>query len=190
LFGREIGIDLGTQNLLTLSTGEVIPNPRFGLAAHARLTTLRTRLHQAVRGSKAYIKALLRLGGLQVRVAARRRDHISKIVARLVKDYDRIAVENLDNHKLAKMRASISDAGWGAFCRVLAAKAAATGKTVTFVQPAWTSQTCSACGVRAERYLTMDQRQFTCDACGYIADRDLNAARLILLRGREIWETT
>lgn len=187
--GREIGIDLGTENLLTLSSGEIVPNPRFGLAAHARLTTLRTRLHQAVPGSKAFIKALLRLGGLQVRVAARRRDYIAKIVVWLVNDYDRIAVENLDNHKLAKMRASVSDAGWGAFCRMLSAKAAATGKTVTFVKPAWTSQTCSACGVRAERHLPLTERQFTCAACSYSADRDVNAARLVLLRGREIWET-
>ena len=53
---------------------------------------------------------------------------------------------------------------------------------VELVNPANTSQICSACGTKAEVKLTLDDRIFTCKHCGLSEDRDLNAAMNILHR--------
>lgn len=185
--GREVGLDLGTEHLATLSTGERIPNPRLGLAAQGRLTILRERLKRAVPGSPGHRKAMIRLGRAQIRVAAQRRDHLSKVVAGLVGEYDRIAIEAFNASSLSRRRAAVSDAGWGLFRRLLVAKAKATGRVVTPVNPVWSSQTCSACGRRSRRRLPLSEREFVCDGCGYRADRDTNAALVILGRARERW---
>ena len=51
---------------------------------------------------------------------------------------------------------------------------------MVLVLPAYTTMTCSECGVRAKHRLGLGIRIFDCAACGYTADRDVNAARTIL----------
>ena len=58
----------------------------------------------------------------------------------------------LKHHRLAKR---ISDAGWAQFLSILAAKAAYAGRRVVAVPPAYTSQTCSGCGVLVEKGLSV-----------------------------------
>jgi putative transposase len=186
--GLDIGISLGTESLLTLSSGDRIPHPRWALAAQDRLRRLRERLHATAPGSRAYRRAKLRLGCAHVCVAARWKDYLAKVVAWLLSRYDRIAIENLDVGRLASMRMSIADAGWGLFRRLLIAKAKATGRLVALVNPACTSKNCSACGSRIRRALPLSVRQFACDQCEYRADRDVNAARVVLRRAQELWE--
>jgi len=117
-----------------------------------------------------------------------RRDFLSKLSHRLLTTYDHVAVEDLrirnmvQNHHLSK---SILDAGWGLFAAHLTSKAANAGREVVFVNPAYTSRTCAACGQIA-LHLPLSQRVFRC-ACGYVADRDENAARNILQLGRSCW---
>jgi putative transposase len=185
---REVGIDMGTDSLLTLSTGERFTHPRWALAAKERLRTLRDRLQRTQEGTLAHQKAHVRLGRFCVRVAARRRDYLSKIVASLVATYDRIALENLNVARLAALRQSVSDAGWGLFRRLLVSKSQSLGRQVTFVNLAWTSQTCSACGCRNRRYQSLSEREFACEQCAYRADRDVNAARVVLRRAQEFWQ--
>ena len=52
---------------------------------------------------------------------------------------------------------------------------------VRYINPAYTSQTCSACGVTDK---TSRKREvFECNACGVVADADFNASVNILHRG-------
>ncbi|HEX8035510.1 MAG TPA: transposase [Ktedonobacterales bacterium] len=94
--------------------------------------------------------------------------------------YDTIYLEDVRvanmvrNHHLAK---SISDAGWAAFRTILACKAEWAGKRVILVEPAYTSQDCSACGERVPKSLSA--RTQVCPSCGLVLDRDENAARNI-----------
>ena len=64
--------------------------------------------------------------------------------------------------------------------RTLIEYAERAGRKVVLVQPAYTTMTCSGCFARAKR-LMLDERTFACTACGLIADRDVNAARTILV---------
>jgi len=65
----------------------------------------------------------------------------------LVERYDLIALEDLRIPNMVKSRhlaKSILDSGWGYFRTHLARKAAEAGRVVVLVDPAYTSQTCSA----------------------------------------------
>jgi putative transposase len=73
---------------------------------------------------------------------------------------------------------SIADAAWSSFFAHLLGKAAEAGREVVRVNPAYTSQTCSACGYRQEMPLSV--RVYECPVCGLIIDRDHNSSKNIL----------
>ena len=74
-----------------------------------------------------------------------------------------------------KMNRGILASGWGLLVRRLEDKA--PGR-VEKVNPAYTSQRCSACGhIAAES--RESQALFACVACGYACNADVNAARNI-----------
>jgi putative transposase len=125
------------------------------------------------------------------RIRWRRSDFTHRESRRLVNHYDCIAVEDLSvrnmvcNPALAK---SIHDAAWTQFSDLLACKAAWAGGRWVAVDPRHTSQTCSGCGWRAPD-LTLSDRVFRClnparPDCRLVLDRDRNAARNILTRGK------
>ena len=113
-------------------------------------------------------------------VRRQRADFHHKTALVLVRQFDSIYHEDLQvanlvkNHHLAK---SISDAGWRDFLIILAFKAASAGKRVVAVDPAFTSQTCSGCGVLVQKGLSV--RWHGCPTCGTSLHRDHNAAKTI-----------
>ena len=70
------------------------------------------------------------------------------------------------------------DAAWSAFITALLAKVEETERTVIKVPPAYTTQTCHACGRRQEMPISV--RVYTCENCGLVCDRDHNASLTIL----------
>jgi putative transposase len=78
------------------------------------------------------------------------------------------------HHHLAQ---SIQDAGWSAFLTILAYKAACASRQVIAVNPAFTSQRCSGCGVMVAKGLSV--RWHACPECGTSLHRDHNAAKNI-----------
>jgi putative transposase len=81
------------------------------------------------------------------------------------------------NHALAK---SIGDAAWGMFVNAARSKAEEAGSKVVLVNPKYTSQTCSRCGLIVKKELS--ERIHSCE-CGLVMDRDLNASINILRLG-------
>ena len=189
--GRQVGIDVGVESLLTTSDGEHIDNPRWYRAEEARLRVLQRRVSRRIRGGSNRRKAIVSLVRQHERIGNRRSDFIKKLVHGLITRYDWIAVEELhvsnmvQNPHLAK---SILDAGWYYFRVHLSFKAAWAGKTVVEVAPAYTSGTCSQCGQRFDD-LSLAQRRVRC-SCGLSMDRDENAARNVLALGRSAWGVT
>jgi putative transposase len=138
------------------------------------------------KGSHRRRKAVVLLAKAHQHVRNQRRDFHHREAAQLVKAYDVIYYEELQvasmvqNHSLAK---SISDAGWAAFLAILAFKAAGAGKRVQAVNPAFTSQRCSGCGVIVQKGLSV--RWHSCPGCGTSLHRDHNAALNMLRLGQE-----
>jgi len=182
--GESVGVDVGIAHFATLSTGETIANPRHYRAAERRLRKAQRCVSRRVKGSKRRAKARTLLAKAHLHVQRQRRDFHHKTALALVQRFDCIAVEGLNisgmlrNHALAK---HIQDTGWGQFRTILSQKAESAAKTVIAVNPAGTSQACSACGSRVPKKLS--DRWHSCPYCGCELDRDHNAARNILMRG-------
>ena len=65
-------------------------------------------------------------------------------------------------------------------------KAARAGVPVVRVDPAYTSQGCSACG-HVDKKNRPGQATFLCTSCGFAGHADVNAARNIAARGEAGW---
>lgn len=175
--GDHVGIDVGLENFATLSTGEVIENPRCLKTAERRLKTAQRKVSRRKRGSARRKKAVQSLARQHLKVKRQRLDFFHKTSLQLVREFDQTVFEDLNirgmvkNHHLAR---SISDAAWGTFLAVHASKAESAGRVVVKVPAAFTSQDCSACGSRVRKSLAV--REHRCIACGFVAHRDVNAA--------------
>jgi putative transposase len=180
LTGQETDIDLGIEAFATLSNGTRIFSPGWYRKAERALKTAQRRVSRRKRGSSRRRKAVTLLARAYLKVKRQRHDFHHKTALHLVRENDTIYHEDLQtanmvrNHHLAK---SISDAGWSAFLRILAAKAAYAGRRVVAVPPAYTSQRCSGCGVLVAKGLSV--RWHSCPDCGTSLHRDHNAARNI-----------
>ncbi len=179
-----VGIDVGLSHFATLSDGSVAANPRFFRRDEKALAKAGRRQAKTKKRSSARRKANKVLVRIHERIRFRRHDFVHQFARRLVNQYGVIAVENLNvsgmvkNHCLSK---SISDASWSMFRAVLTSKAESADRVVTAIEPAYTSQDCSACGYRVRKKLS--ERVHSCPACGLVIDRDYNAALNIIARG-------
>jgi putative transposase len=165
-----------------LSTGEAIPNPKKARKAHKRQRRLQRALDRCERGKKNRLKAKARLARFHAKVARRRRTYLHQVSAKLVRDYDLIAVEKLNVKGLAAgmLARDVHDAGWATLKEMLRYKAERAGARLIEVDCRKTSQTCPECGQVAKK--TLSERIHRCD-CGCVLDRDHAAALVILQRG-------
>lgn len=177
------GVDVGIENFATLSTGAVIENPQYLRRAEQELKMQQRKVAKKKRGGSNRRKAVWVLAKKHLHVAQQRTDFFHKRALDLLREFDEIAVEELNirgmakNHYLAK---SISDAAWGTFLLILTSKAENADRRVWRVPAAYTSQDCSKCGERVEKSLSV--REHRCLGCGYVAHRDINAAQNIKAR--------
>jgi len=151
------------------------------------------------------MKLKRKLNALHGRIARIRKDMIHKITAYLIRVGDIFVIEDL---KLQNMTASAKgtvekpgknvraksrlnrgmlDKGHGEFARQLdykcrfANRMGGYRKAVIRVNPAYTSQMCSACGHTQSE--NRDDEKFLCLSCGHKAHSDENAAQNIRVRG-------
>ncbi|MFC9546603.1 RNA-guided endonuclease InsQ/TnpB family protein [Streptomyces sp. NPDC056956] len=181
-----VGIDVGLDHLLTLSTGEKIANPRHERRDRARLAKAQRQLARKTRGDGANrAKARRKAARVYARITDRRRDHLHRLTTRLVRENQTIVIEDLTVRNMVKNRSlarAISDAAWSDFRSMLEYKARWYGREVIAVDR-WfpSSRLCSACGTVQDR-MPLHVRTWTCD-CGTTHDRDVNAAKNILAVG-------
>ncbi|MFG2369088.1 RNA-guided endonuclease InsQ/TnpB family protein [Streptomyces mirabilis] len=184
--GQAIGVDVGLNHLLTLSTGEKIANPRHERRDRARLAKAQRNLARKARGEGANRrKARLKAAKIHARIADRRRDTLHKLTTRLVRENQTLVIEDLTVRNMVKNRTlarAISDAAWSEFRSMLEYKAAWYGREVIAVDR-WfpSSRLCSACNTLQDT-MPLHVRTWTCD-CGVTHDRDVNAAHNLLAAG-------
>jgi len=182
-----VGVDLGLNNLVTLSDGTVFMAPRKCRGAEERLGWAQRSLSRKMRGSGNREKARLKVARLHERVAYQRRDYAYKTARSIVNSYERIYLEDLKIQSMQGNRClskSIADAGWGLLRNALTYMARLSEGVMAFVDPRGTNQVCSGCGAVVGKDLSV--RIHCCPWCGLTVDRDVNAARNVLKRGLEI----
>ena len=195
-----IGIDLNTDNFLTDSDGNTVPNPRYyrtikgKLAKEQRILSRRQRRakkeHRSLRDSKNYQKQRLLVAKLHAKVMNQRHNFLQQISTALIKNHDLVVAEELRSKNMLKNHAlalSISDVGWRSFLGMLAYKADLYGRQFITISPRNTTQTCHNCGfvmgTNGTDKLTLADRKWTCPNCGTHHIRDWNAAKNILDKG-------
>jgi putative transposase len=191
--GQVVGVDLGVAVSAALSTGEMLTCPRLSADRQHRLQRLQRKLARAGRSSnrRAWLKSAI--ARLRAREADARKDWAEKLSTDLARRFDVIRVEDLRVPDITRSAKGTSDepgrnvrqkaglnreilaSGWGNLVRRLEEKA--PGR-VEKINPAYTSQRCSACG-RIAGENRKSQAVFACTACGYVGNADVNAARNI-----------
>ncbi|MFF8459834.1 RNA-guided endonuclease InsQ/TnpB family protein [Streptomyces albidoflavus] len=184
--GTAVGVDVGLDHLLTLSTGEKVANPRHERRDRTRLAKAQRQLARTAKGDGANRrKAREKVAKVYARIADRRRDHLHKLTTRLVRENQTIVIEDLTVRNMVKnsrLARAISDAAWADFRSMLEYKAHWYGREVIAVDRWFPSpKLCSACGTLRDK-LPLNVRTWTCD-CGTTHDRDVNAAKNLKAAG-------
>ena len=179
--GKQIGIDAGIENFITLSDGTQIENFKYFESTQKKLRVAQRSVARKVKGSNSRKKAVLKLRKIHQKIKNQRSDFQHKISTKLVKDFDLIAIEKLNIKGMSKgiLSKQINDVAWNGFFEMLRYKAENADKKVVEVNPNGTSQTC-ICGETVKKSLSV--RVHKCSMCGYENHRDIVSAQVILQR--------
>lgn len=198
---EKVGIDVGLKHFAILSNGKKISAPKFaklGDKKIKRCQRIKARRgiklkNNKIKNTKNSIKSNIKLAKACRKVYNQRLDWINKLASKLTQENQFVSVEKLksknmlnkiENAKASKnMNAAILAAGWGIFFKALEHMCEIYNKTFTAVDPKYTSQICFKCNTINKHVKNLKVRYFTCIGCGASHDRDINAAKNILIKG-------
>ena len=192
--GSVVGVDLGVKDLAITSDEKKYPNSKFLYKSEKRLKRLQRQLSRKTKGSKRHEKQRVKLARAHERVTNQRKDAMQKATTDLVRKYDIICIEDLNVAGMVKCHnraKSISDASFAEFRRQLEYKAAWYGKEIAVIDRFYpSSQLCSNCGNKNPLVKDTSIRDWICPVCGKYHDRDINAAKNILMEGLRLLEAS
>lgn len=172
---RRIGIDLGLKTQITCSDGQKIERENLGRKTEGALAVAqRARKKKRVRKIHANIRN-------------QRKDWNHKKTTLLIRSSSLIRVGNVSSSRLVKtnMAKGVSDASWFQVKTMLKYKAVTHGVDFAETNESYSTVTCSHClertGPRGLEGLGV--RDWECRNCGTSHDRDVNAAKNILIFG-------
>ena len=187
--GKQVGIDLGVKDFIITSDGEVFENKHFFKKEESKIKRLQKQLSKKQNGSNNRNKVRLKIAKVFERLTNKKESYIHFVVNKILKSYDVVFIEDLNvqgmlkNHHIAK---AIQEVGFYRFKSILQSKALQNDKQVYLVDRFYpSSKTCSCCGYK-KKGLKLSERNWTCPECGEHHDRDINAARNILLEGKRL----
>lgn len=181
-----LGLDWGIKNFMTCSNGLIINYPKKIIREYERIKRLQSYMDKKIKYSNNWIKIYNKFIKSYHRLEGLKKDFIEKTTNKL--SHYNISVEDLNISKITKSNKSYRRirliAPYSIFIKKLEWKCYKYGTIFVKVNPAYTSKTCSKCGLIKED-LTLKDRVFECE-CGYINDRDVNAAINIAAKGKLI----
>jgi transposase len=201
-----VGVDRGVVTAMVTSDGQHYRAPRISDRDAKRYLELQRKHARQAKGSRRREETRLAMAWITAKVADRRRDWAEKMSTRLVRDHDLIVFEKLNTPAMTRKPKPKPDPGqpgaflpngarakaglnkgilasaWGTLASRTEQKAVASGSTVIYVDPRFTSQQCRACG-HTEHGNRENQASFRCLKCGHHDHADANAAGNVLARG-------
>lgn len=183
---EQVGLDAGIESFLTLSDGTQIDNFKYFESSQKTLRKAQRKVSRRKKGSHKRRKAVVILRKIHSKIQNQRNDFQHKVSTHLVKEYDLIAVEDLNVKGLSRgiLSKQVHDVAWSSFFQKLRYKAANADKKLIEVRPHFTSQDCPSCKNRVKKDLS--ERLHHCVQCGLRLHRDHAAALNILRLGQEL----
>ncbi|MCK4962463.1 MAG: transposase [Anaerolineales bacterium] len=179
-----LGIDLGIVNIASDSDGETFSGEQV---EETRRKFAHRRRNLQRLGTRASKRKLMKIRHKQSRYQTDVNHQISKAIVQKAKRTGRgIALEILKGitrrvRVTRKQRARLHNWSFGQLASFVQYKAELAGMPVSFVDPKYTSQTCSECG-HIDKRNRPDQATFSCVSCGFSVSADTNAAVNIAVR--------
>ncbi|WP_207591041.1 RNA-guided endonuclease TnpB family protein [Halomontanus rarus] len=178
-----VGIDVGILKYAHDTDGCAIESIDLS-DERDRLEREQRKLSRKEHSSNNWEKHRRRVAECHADLKRKRRDFLHKLSNYYAREYDLVAVEDLDAKGLVELDGNSRNragAAWGTFLRMLEYKCKREGTHFVAVDPAGTTKECAACGISTDKPLWI--REHSCPSCGFTADRDWNAAWNILSRG-------
>jgi putative transposase len=186
---NKVGIDLGIKEFLITDTGVKIDNPKYLKKSLNKLKYEQKQLSKKIKGSNNRNKQRIIVSLIHEKIKNKRMDFLHKLSQKIVNESQVICLENLSvknmlkNHKLAQ---SISDVSWSKFIEMLKYKSEWNNRQLVQIDRFYpSSKSCSECHYINDN-LTLKDREWDCPSCGTNHDRDINAAKNILIQGINI----
>jgi putative transposase len=175
--GPVMGVDVGENNLAATSTGKIRGG---GALRHKRDCYLALRRRLQSNGSQSAKQKLRQVSGKERRRVTHINHETSKAIVTEAQRIgaSKIVMEDLTNIRDRiragrRVRARLHRWAFRQLQTFIEYKAKSAGIMVEYVNPAYTSQTCSSCGALGERV----KHRFVCTQCGLRAHADVNASR-------------
>ena len=175
--GIIIGIDVGENNIAATSTGKIYGGKQLR-EDRDRYLAQRRRLQS--NGTQSAKQRLCKVSGREARHVEHINHQISKSIIQEAENVGAsvIALEDLthirDNIRGGRrVKSRLHRWPFRQLQNFIAYKAEASGISVCFVHPAYTSVTCADCLSMGER----KKHQFKCSNCGLLAHADCNSSR-------------
>lgn len=213
---RILGADMGIKSFAALCMGsgtehaEKVENPRWLRLHEKRLRRLQKALsrkqydRRTHAGSRNWEKARQKVSKEHRKCSCQRKDFHHKLSRRIADSCQAFICEDLDiasmvsrpktaegsrdpkRHTLAR---EIGSAGWGNFLTMVRYKMEALGKPFVKAGRDFPStQLCSVCGHKNPDAADLKVRQWECPHCHAVHDRDINAARNLVMEGVRLLE--
>jgi putative transposase len=181
-----LGVDLGINRIATTSDGERTSGRKIN---RIRERFQRTRSSLQSKCTKNAKRVLKRLRGRQARFTKDVNHNLSrKIVNKAKHTHSAIVMEDLkgirdrSSKKGKRLRKLLGNWSFYQLRMFVEYKAKEAGVEIRFVNPAYTSKTCSNCFALGSRR----KHKFTCSSCGYHNDADVNASLCIAALGAQV----
>lgn len=100
--GKQVGIDLGIKTFCTLSNGIFIDKPNYNKKLEDKIAKINRRMSKKVKHSKNWEKDRLKVAKLHKKIANQNYDFLQKLTTNLIKEYDVICVETLNEKAMIK----------------------------------------------------------------------------------------
>jgi IS605 OrfB family transposase len=188
--GKIFSVDVGENNLATTSNGTIHGG---GKLRHERDVFLARRAKLQSNGSRSAKRCLKKISGIERRHVKETNHIMSK---RIVEEANNsgakiIVLEDLTNIRKRikgnkRMRSRLHRWSWYELQQFVEYKAEAKGISVKYVNPAYTSKTCSKCNYLGSRH----KHLFKCSNCGSYQHSDCNAAINLLKLGESVVSST
>lgn len=185
--GPVMGVDVGENNLAATSTGKVFGGGKLR-DQRDRYLALRRRLQS--NGSRSAKQKLRQASGKERRRVKHVNHETSRAIVEEAKRHGiaKIVMEDLTHIRERvkagrRVRGRLHRWAFRQLQRFVEYEARAAGIAVEYIDPAYTSQTCSNCGNLGNRV----KHRFVCEHCGLRAHADCNASRnLARIGGRAL----